>query len=142
MRLTHVEVAYFMRITQQEAIKKIILIEEKDPKKADKLFWITDEISVESEEFDKHYGTNITFAANDVVNNCLKRSAFKKWLMHDWPIKAMDEANPPKVIQLPVPLRRLIKPEDKEEIRRYWDNNFRFYKGDKWTKNYEPIFEP
>ena len=62
--------------------------------------------------------------------------------MHDWPVKVMDEKSPPRVIQLPVALRRLVKPTDKEAIKRYWENNFRDYKGDKWTKNYEPIFEP
>lgn len=142
MRLTHVQVAYFLRITQLEALKKIIRIEEQNPELGDMLIEMSPKKSVDSEEFDKFHGTNLTMAANDVVNNCLKRSAFKKWLFHDWPLKVMDDEKPPKKIQLPVALRGLIKPEDKEKIGRYWEQNFRYYKSSKWTRDYEPIFEP
>ena len=131
-----------MGITQAQAIRKIVLISESDPRKADRIVDMTEKISVDSNEFDKHYKTNITMAAKDVVENCLKRSAFKKWLMHDWPLLLLNKVKPPKKIQLPVALRRIIKPEDKETIQRYWAQNFSDYKSDNWVKEYKPIFEP
>lgn len=142
MRLTHIEVAYFLDIKQEEAIKKIIRITEKNPVIAKAHLNMTKKITVDSDEFDVEYGTSLTFAANDLVNNCLKRSAFKKFLMHDWPLKQLNTESPKKKIQLPVPFRRLIKPQDKEEIKRYWEQNFSEYVSDKWVKKYEPIFEP
>lgn len=142
MRLTHVELAYFLGTTQINALKKIIAMIEPDYNKARSLLAMTSKQSVSSEEFDEHYGTNVTFLAKDLVENCLKRSAFKKWLLHDWPLKILNEEKPPKIIQLPVPLRRLIKPEDKETIKLYWEQNFTFYVSSNWTKKYEPVFEP
>ena len=62
--------------------------------------------------------------------------------MYDWPKKVLDQVRPPKKIQLPVPLRRLIKPEDKEVIQRYWEQNFSEYVSDNWEKKYKPVFEP
>lgn len=141
MRLTHIEVAFILKITQQEAIKKIIHITEKNPIRAEHLLSMTKKITVDSDEFDIEYGTSLTFAANDIVENCLKRSAYKKWLMFDWPKKVLDQEKPPRKIQLPNPLRRLIKPEDKEVIQRYWVQNFTDYVSDKWEKRYIPIFE-
>jgi hypothetical protein len=141
MRLTHVEVAFILNITQQEAIKKIICITEKNPHKANHLLDMTKKISVDSDEFDIEYGTSLTFAAKDIVENCLNRNAYKKWLMHDWPLDQLEKEKPTKKIQLPVALRRLIKPEDREIIKRYWEQNFSDYVSSNWTKKYTPVFE-
>lgn len=142
MRLSHIEVAYFLGTTQINALKKIILIDEPNPDKAKHLLGMTKKQSVDSEAFDARYGTQVTFSANDLVNNCLKRSGFKKYLFHDWPLSILNQAKPPKVIQLPVPLRRLIKPADKEEIKRYWEQNYSMYVGSEWEKEYKLKFEP
>lgn len=142
MRLTHVEVAYLLGTTQEEALKKIIMVAETDPNKGDLIMLMGKKRSVESEDFDKRYGTNITFAANDIVNNCLKRAAFKKYLFHDWPKKILDSDRPPKKIQLPVPLRRLVTDNDKDQIKRYWEQNFGDYISPNWSKEHKLIFEP
>jgi len=118
------------------------MVNEPDEHRARAILSYTKKSSIESEIFDKRYGTNLTGAANDLVNNCLKRSAFKKWLFYEWPKEKLDQVNPPKKIQLPVALRRLISEEDKEEIKRYWDQTFRLYVFDGWNKEFKPVFEP
>ena len=142
MRLTHKEVAWILRITQDEALSKIILIDHPDPDEAQKVWEKTVKQSVDSEEFDKKYGTSLTFAANDIVNNCIKRPAYKRWLFIDWPKKLLDSSSPPEKIQLPTHLRRLVSEQDKETIKRYWEQNLSMYVSPYWTVKYTPIFEP
>jgi hypothetical protein len=139
MILTHKEVAFILNITQEDAIKKIILIDVPNPFLAEQVLAKTDKITVDSEVFDKRYNTSCGFAANDIANNCLKRAGYRKYLLHDWPKKLLDEPKPDNVIQLPVPLRRLVSDQDKEIIREYWEEKFRHYIT---IKGYSPIFEP
>ena len=139
MTLTHKEVAFILNITQEDAIKKIILMNVSDPFVAEEVLAKTDKITVDSEDFDKRYNTNVDFAAKDIMNNCLKRSGYRKYLLHDWPKRLLDESKPQKEITLPIPLRRLVSDQDKEIIRAYWEDKFRHYIS---IKGYNPIFNP
>jgi len=85
--------------------------------------------SVDVKEFDKYHKLSIEAAILDIKNNSLTRSAFKKYLLFDYPEKKLGEKFkegkvPKDTIRLPPILRSLMSPKDLQAVDDHWNKHF------------------
>jgi len=99
---------------------------------------------IDAELFEKKTGIPVVFALKDLRENALKRPAFKKYLLNDYPEKMLNVARPPETVTLTPALRELLSDEVVSEIDRYWNKNYYKVKFSKWEKSvdYWPEFRP
>jgi hypothetical protein len=144
MNINARQVAFLLGIPKSDANKKIMLALHGNYAQAKIESEINPDGMIDAELFENKTGIPILFALNDLKQNALKRKSFAKYLLRDFPEGAINVANPPKEVRLPVALRELLSKETLEEVEAYWNKKYYKVAIGKWNKSvdYWPNFKP
>jgi hypothetical protein len=101
-------------------------------------------VTADADVVTKEVGFYVAKAMDDLYYNALKRPAFKKWILYDYPCKQLNAKETPKKVSLPPGLKIMLSDEVIEEVKRYWNERFSDYRSPDWDENkvVTIIFEP
>jgi hypothetical protein len=144
MRITAKQLAFLLNITKTNANKKIMLALHGNYAQAKMEHEINPDGEIDAELFEKKTGIPVVAAMNDLRENALKRKAFAKYLLRDFPEAAIGVQRPPKLVRLPEGLRSLLSEQVIDEICEFWNKNYYKKMISKWEKSvdYWPEFKP
>ena len=134
-QITSKQLAYLIQKTHINAMKVILRAKRKSGEKVKESDWeFMTEVTADVDVVSKEVGFDVGMAMDDLYNNALTRPAFKKWILHDYPMKKLNAKEPPKKVSLPAGLKSLLNPDVVDEVEKYWNDHFGDYKNPEWDE--------